>query len=425
MRRFFQLLLLCALLGASANATQRLIVRSNAGQLALNIACPLLGCNVIEAIGDPTSQVFLLGVPDSANLPVIIQALLSVTGIVDVEVDQLASILQSSPAIPQSMYNTTPVSYFGSTVWQGYVTQPAATIVGIPNAQSSYGVTGTGIVAVIDTGVDPMQPVLQPVLIPGYDFTRNSPGGSELPDVPLTSLPIVNGIAPVFISSRSAAGVDESTVSVIDNPQYAQFGHGTMVAGVIHLVAPRAFLMPLKAFQANGYGYTSDILRAIYYAVSHGARVLNMSFSMQQWSLELGLALDYANTVGAICVASAGNSSSSSAVYPAAYSNVIAVASTDNYDNRSSFSNYGSWVWVAAPGEGVVTTYPWGAYAAVWGTSFSAPLVSGTVSLLLQTRWNLSQSDAANAVAHASPTGPGLGNGRLAIIQAIQGLPWW
>ncbi|MBV8905053.1 MAG: S8 family serine peptidase [Acidobacteriia bacterium] len=243
--------------------------------------------------------------------------------------------------------------------------------------------------------------------------------------MPLTSLPIVNGIAPVFISSRSAAGVDESTVSVIDNPQYAQFGHGTMVAGVIHLVAPRAFLMPLKAFQANGYGYTSDILRAIYYAVSHGARVLNMSFSMQQWSLELGLALDYANTVGAICVASAGNSSSSSAVYPAAYSNVIAVASTDNYDNRSSFSNYGSWVWLAAPGEGVVTTYPWGAYAAVWGTSFSAPLVSGTVSLLLQTRWNLSQSDAANAVAHASPTGPGLGNGRLAIIQAIQGLPWW
>ncbi|MBV8729554.1 MAG: S8 family serine peptidase, partial [Acidobacteriia bacterium] len=315
--------------------------------------------------------------------------------------------------------------YFGSTVWQGYVTQPAAAIIGIPNVHSSYGITGTGIVAVIDTGVDPTQPVLQPVLIPGYDFTRNTPGGSELLDVPLTSLPIVSGIAPVFISSRSAAGVDESTVSVIDNPQYAQFGHGTMVAGVIHLVAPRAFLMPLKAFQANGYGYTSDILRAIYYAVSHGARVLNMSFSMQQWSLELGLALDYANTVGAICVASAGNSSSSSAVYPAAYSNVIAVASTDNYDNRSSFSNYGSWVWVAAPGEGVVTTYPWGAYAAVWGTSFSAPLVSGTVSLLLQTRWNLSQSDAANAVAHASPTGPGLGNGRLAIIQAIQGLPWW
>ena len=420
MRRLMQVVVLCALLGNSANATQRLIVRETAGQLILNLTCALLGCNVIEGLQDPAGQLFLIGVPDFLNLEAFIQTLLSVTGIADVEIDQISSVLQSAPPIPPSLYDTSPVLYYGTTVWEGYVTQPAAQIVGISNAQSTFGVTGEGIVAVIDTGVDPNQPVLQPVLVPGYDFTRNVQGGSELLDINLSTYPVVNGVPPVFTNNYSAAEVSQSTVSVVDNRQYAAFGHGTMVSGVIHLVAPLAQIMPLKAFQASGYGYTSDILRAIYWAVGHHARVINMSFSMSQSSLELELALDYATTVGTICVASAGNQSSPVPVYPAGYKNVIGVASTDNSDIRSTFSNYGSWVWLAAPGEGIITTYPWGTYAAVWGTSFSAPLVSGTVSLLLQERRDLSQATAAAAVAHAKTLGADLGHGRLDIVQALQ-----
>jgi subtilisin family serine protease len=422
MRRLIQLVLFCALAGASANATQRVIVRDTLGQSGLSLTCGLLGCSVIEGLGDPAGQVFLIGVPDPFNLTAFLQTLLSTAGIADAEADNLASVLQSSLAIPASLSDNTPVSYYGTTVWQGYVTQPAAQIVGIQNAQSTYGVAGVGTVAVIDTGVDPSQPVLSPVLVPGYDFTRNTPGGSEMPDVTLSSSPIVTSEPPGWVNSYSAADVNESTVWVVDNQQYAAFGHGTMVSGVIHLVAPQALIMPLKAFQANGTGYTSDIIRAVYWAVFHNARVINMSFSTAQSSLQLSLALDYAAAVGVICVASAGNNSSSAPVYPAAYSNVIGVASTDNNDVLSTFSNYGSWVWLAAPGEGIVTTYPWATYAAAWGTSFSAPFVSGTVGLMLQQQWRLSQGQAANAVAKAQPIGSAVKNGRLDIVQALQSI---
>ena len=423
MRRLIQLIVLCALLGNSADATQRLIVRDTAGQAALQLTCALLGCNVSLGLGDPAGQVFLLTLPNTLNLNSLIQSLLSVLAITDAEVDSSLNIVQGAPPpIPPALYNNSLVPYFGTNVWQGYTTQPAAQIVGISNAQSTFGVSGAGTVAVIDTGVDPNQPVLQPVLVAGYDFTRNQAIGSEMPDITQPVNPVTNNVPASYLNSYGAAVLDQSTVSVVDNSQYAAFGHGTLTSGLIHLVAPRALIMPLKAFQASGYGYTSDIIRAIYWAGRQHARVISMSFSIPQSSTELGKALSYATGAGMICVASAGNNSSSTAVYPASYSNVIGVASTDNNDVRSTFSNYGSWVSLAAPGEGIVTTYPWGAYGAVWGTSFSAPLVSGTVSLMLQLNWNLSQAGAASALSHAQPVDPtaGLGYGRLDIVQALQ-----
>ena len=75
----------------------------------------------------------------------------------------------------------------GGTVWNGYANQPASQIVRVSDAQSQFGVTGGGIVADIDTGVDPTHPALQSVLLPGYDFTRNQPGGSELTDASSSS----------------------------------------------------------------------------------------------------------------------------------------------------------------------------------------------------------------------------------------------
>src|SRR5207248_8166948 len=98
----------------------------------------------------------------------------------------------------------------------------------------------------------------------------------------------------------------------------------------------------------------------------------------------------------------------------------MGVASTSDQDTRSSFSNYGDEiVWVAAPGEAIVTTYPFSTYAAGWGTSFSAPFVSGGSSLLLNKQANTNESQAARAVAHAVPIGPDMGNGRLDLVQAL------
>jgi subtilisin family serine protease len=120
-----------------------------------------------------------------------------------------------------------------------------------------------------------------------------------------------------------------------------------------------------------------------------------------------------------VCIASVGNDGQQEMVYPAGLNNVIGVASTSNGDTLSSFSNYGQPpVWIAAPGEGIITTYPYGTYAAGWGTSFSAPFVTGTVALLRGLSANINQSSAASAISHAVYISPALGNGRLDVIQA-------
>lgn len=224
----------------------------------------------------------------------------------------------------------------------------------------------------------------------------------------------------VIVRVSGGLPVIQSVAAVVDNPEYAAFGHGTMVAGVVHLVAPRAYILPLKAFKADGTGYTSDVIRAVYRAVHANANVLNMSFNFVGPSQELSQAITYANKNDVICVASAGNDGRSVAVYPAAYSNrVMGVASTSNTDTRSWFSNYGQpGVFVAAPGEGVVTTYPWGAYAAAWGTSFSAPFVSGAAALLLDVA-GANESNASQSIAHAKWISSDLGHGRLDLDQAV------
>jgi thermitase len=178
--------------------------------------------------------------------------------------------------------------------------------------------------------------------------------------------------------------------------------------------------MPVRAFKSDGTAYTSDILRAIYYSVNKGAKVLNMSFSRPTPSLEMKIALDYASLRGAVLVASAGNEGTSQLRYPAAYDNVIGVAATTNEDVRSSYSNYGSnLVTAAAPGDGVITTYPWGTFAATWGTSFSTPIVSGAAALLVGIQGNASPAQVTAAVKKAKPLTSDLGAGRLQVYETV------
>src|SRR6185312_9981451 len=233
---------------------------------------------------------------------------------------------------------------------------------------------------------------------------------------------VLDGSGVLLLDQSTAAVLDQSTAAVLDNnSNYADFGHGTMVAGIVHLVAPTAKIMPLKAFGADGTGYTSDVVRALYYAQKNGAKVVNMSFDFTAPSTELSTAVNYLALKNVILVASAGNDGKNILVYPAAYSNVIGVASTNNSNYRSTFSNYGSnTVWIAAPGEGVVTTYPYGHYAAVWGTSFSAPLAAGTAALFVQVSQSANESSAANSLSHADWISNDLGYGLLDTYTAVQ-----
>jgi len=418
----FTLLMSVAASPASAAGT-RLIIRVNGGLPLLQTVCRLLRCNVNYGLGDPDGQLFLVTAPDLLPLNTFLSVLRLQLGIVGVELDLQGNILAggtSTPAPPAALYDSAPVNYFGTTVRNGYVSQPASQIVGIANAQNQFKVDGYGIVAVIDTGVDPNHPVLMPVLMPGYDFTRNRDSADEKADVSQSTAAVVDGVGPAWVNQSTAAVVDQSTAAVVDSNEYAAYGHGTMVAGIIHLVAPKAMILPMKAFGADGSGYTSDVLRAIYKSVQQNARILNMSFSFASSSKELSNAITYANKNGVIVVAAVGNDGLKTTVYPAGYSDrVMGIASTTNSDVRSAFSNYGSMVFVGAPGEGIVTTYPWGTYAAVWGTSFSTPFVSGTAALLLDVNSTADEGDAANAIAHAKVLAGDLGNGRLDIYQAV------
>jgi len=407
------------------NQQQGVIVRTNLGLLGLKNVCLSKGCTVVGNLDGNVGQVFLVR-PAQGLIPQLLADVLNlVNGILDAEPDQTLTIppnentQSTASTAPQGLWDNTPVNYYGTSVTHGYVNQPAAQIIRVAQAHSVFNVSGAGIVADIDTGVDPNHPALQGVLLAGYDFTRNQPGGSELNDISMSAPPPCQTCAAAYVNQHTAAMLDQHTAAMLDGSQYAAFGHGTMVMGVIHLVAPTAQLLPLKSFSANGNGSLSNILAAIYYAVQNHASVINMSFDLTTSSTELSNAINYANKNYVILAASSGNDGKQEMVYPAGLQNVMGVASTNNQDQRSTFSNYGNQiVWVAAPGEGVITTYPFATYAAGWGTSFSSPMVAGTASLLVNMQ-STSENQASWAIAHAKWIGVNMGNGRLDVYGSL------
>src|SRR5947208_9198879 len=198
--------LLALLWATPARADNSFIVRSTLSLQALQTACnpPLLPpiCAVVGGLGDPFGQLFLITSPLDLN------GLLDLPGnplgIVRAEVDQLLNLFPvgalnvlPSPLPADLLSDRTPVPYpnSGGTVWNSYANQLAAQKVRVSDAQSQFGVSGSGIVADIDTGVDPTHPALQSVLLPGCDFTHNQPdgscqpGGSELTDISFSPPP--------------------------------------------------------------------------------------------------------------------------------------------------------------------------------------------------------------------------------------------
>ena len=425
----FVVLIAIATAGVQPAAAQnRYIVRTTGGLGSVLNLCSLLGCQVQGSLDGNINQTFL--VTSSTNIVVnllnfAVNLVDSLLGIQSIEPDKLLPVPQTSiNNISSGLYDTTLVSYYGTLVTHGYAAQPAAQIIRLSDAHNGFNVSGTGIVAVIDTGVDPNHPVLQPVLLQGYDFTRNQAGASEWLDLSSTGISTTTSpnAQPVKVQQSSAAILDQSSAAILDGSPYVAFGHGTMTSGLVHLVAPKASILPLKAFTSDGTGYLSNIVAALYYAVQHKANVVNMSFDLASSSPSLTQAVAYANKSGVVLVAAAGNENTSASVYPAALNSyVVGVASTTDWDSRSSFSNYGSKdVWIAAPGENIITTFPGGTYASASGTSFSSPIVAGTASLLLSAKQQaVNQSQAASALSHGRPLSPDLNHGRLDVYQAV------
>ncbi|MFI1994362.1 S8 family peptidase [Actinoplanes sp. NPDC020271] len=259
--------------------------------------------------------------------------------------------------------------------------------------------TGDGVtVAVIDTGVDGRHPDLTGHVLTGYDAITNTAGGNT-------------------------------------DPQ----GHGTHVAGTIGAltgngigvagIAPDVTILPVRVLDAKGSGFDSDTAEGIVWAADHGADVINMSLGGTMPSTAVTNAVAYARGKGVVVVAAAGNdrAKGSPTSYPGADPGVIAVAATDSGDVVASYSNAGSYVDVAAPGSGIISTYPTaaGGYATMNGTSMASPHVAAVAALLLAAAPDLTPDQVESALGSTAkdlgPTGKDTdyGYGRIDAAAAL------
>ena len=249
------------------------------------------------------------------------------------------------------------------------------------------------VVAVLDTGVNASHPDLAGKVLAGRDFAAD------------------------------------------DSDPTDENGHGTAVAGLIGAatgngkgmasVAWKTSILPVRVLGKDGSGSHADIADGIIWATDQGADVINMSLGGTGSSSTLQNAINYAWSKGVVIVAAAGNNGDSVPCYPAACTNVVAVSATDSSDARTSWSNYGSYVDIAAPGANILTLSGASGYAAMDGTSFSSPVTAGVVALMRAANPALSNSNIVNTLlANADDLGPigkdnDFGRGRVNARRAV------
>lgn len=182
-------------------------------------------------------------------------------------------------------------------------------------------------------------------------------------------------------------------------------GHGTHVAGIIAAsmnngsggagIAPNAEILNIRVATASGSVQWSTLARAIRLAADEGASVINMSLGFSDYNTAGHQAVNYALNKGVVVVASMGNDGSNYYAYPAAFDGVISVIATDRSNERASYSNYGAWADIAAPGDAIYSCDKNGGYTMKSGTSMAAPVVSGIIALYMNTYRNENLSPAA------------------------------
>lgn len=253
------------------------------------------------------------------------------------------------------------------------------------------------IIAIIDTGIDYTHEDLAGKVVKGYDF------------------------------------VNEDFDPRDDN------GHGTHVAGIAGAVAnngrgiagvcPGCSLLAVKVITADGAGANSWIANGIANAVNLGARVINLSLGGLDRSQTIQLAIQQAYQQGVVIVAASGNDGSGVPLYPAAFSEVIAVGATNQYGSRASFSSYGSHLELAAPGQTIYSTLPGNTYEAWNGTSMACPHVAGLAGLLFSRNPNVTNEQVRQILsATAQDLGDAgrdayFGYGRINVLSALTQAP--
>jgi len=235
-----------------------------------------------------------------------------------------------------------------------------ATTLGLPQAWQLTQGTASTIVAIVDTGVAADHPALAGRVLPGYDFVNHE------------------------VDARD------------DN------GHGTATAGVVVSACPDCRILPVKVLAANLTGDWNTIAAGVTWAADHGAGVINLSIGAPRAPDALAAAIAYALAKGVIVVAAAGNDGQNEPFYPAMYPGVVSVAGIEASGARYRWSNYGSWVTVAAPGCATAPTLGGGYDSDFCGTSTAAPFVAGVAGLARSLDPSLTPAQFANEVAATS-----------------------
>ena len=262
---------------------------------------------------------------------------------------------------------------------------PFWNMIKLSEAQSIAPQLGAGVkVAVIDTGIDLRHPSFKGKL----DLTN--------------AKDYIDGDAkPQEVDGDTSSGFSMG------------YGHGTSVASLILQMAPKATILPIRVLDPTGGGDTATVVSAINYAVSKGANIINLSLGSSTPSATLDSAVQYAVSKGVAVVCAAGNTGTTSMIYPAISANgsstqgsgSISVGSVNGKFYKSSFSSYGSNLELTAPGEGLTAAFPGSRYSKVSGTSFAAPVVSGVLALGTSTRvMNTTASQVANMLVDVDAT---------------------
>jgi subtilisin family serine protease len=244
------------------------------------------------------------------------------------------------------------------------------------------------------------------------------------------------------LTNKLVAGYDVANNNNNPNPAGGNNGaHGTHVSGTVGAqtnnslgvasIGYNVSVMPVKIGRDSDGALTAGY-EGIIWAADNGADVINMSWGGSGASTYGQNVCNYAWNQGSILVAAAGNDNVSSMLYPAAYNNVIAVASTAQNDAKSSFSQFGAWINISAPGTQIASTVPTSyassGYSYMSGTSMASPHVAGLLGLMKSANPSMSNVDLINCLYSSadniSAQNPGypnqLGNGRINAYAALQ-----